>query len=183
MAKRKTTNPEAKRTKVQAKQKFDIEKYNAVVDAAELADVSLISCDFHIQPEYFEQKALQKDGAGKLKYSFGGTLGGFQFHSEEGLVGGEYAWNLTARAGRKHLAKLRCVYICYYTGLEGHDEAAAIAFLKRVGRFATFPYFRAFTSQISWNSGADLPILPVVREPKRPRAVEKPRNEPAKPRQ
>ncbi len=180
MVKRKTTELETKRTKVQGRQKFDTDKYSDVVGAAELADVSLVACDFKIQPEYYEHKGLQKKGSGKLKFAFGCSCGGFYFDPKLGLVGGEFAWSLTAKAGRKHLAKLRCVYICYYTGLEGRDKAAALAFLKRVGRFATYPYFRALASQFSWGSEADFPLLPVIREPKSPRTVKKPPKKPAK---
>lgn len=183
MVKQKTTKLETKRSKVQGRQKSHIDKYSDVVDAAELADVSLVACEFKIQPEYYEHKGLQRKGSRKLKFAYGCSLGGLQFDPKFGMVGSEFAWSLTAKAGRKHLAKLRCVYICYYTGLEGRDEAAALAFLKRVGRFATYPYFRAFASQFSWGSGADFPLLPVIREPKRPRAVTKPKKEPAKPAQ
>lgn len=59
-------------------------------------------------------------------------------------------------------------YFLAYDGLHGTDSSAVEAFVGRVGPFTTFPYFRAFASQTSWASGAELPILPVLREERHP---------------
>ncbi len=48
------------------------------------------------------------------------------------------------------------------TLMEVTSDEAVLVFVERVGKFATYPYFRAHCSQLSWESGADLPILPVI---------------------
>lgn len=151
-----------------------LERYNAIVDTAELGDIFLQTCVFDIQPEYFLARSLGKSGEGpKPKFRIYSSTEGVTFVSADGVVGANFIWQVKTKVGRKQLLKLRCVYVCYYSGLEGQDEEAAIAFLKRVGRFATYSYFRSYVSQISWASGADLPMLPVLRESKR-----RPKSEP-----
>ena len=168
MAKQSKRTQRTSARKVETKgKKSTLEKYDAVVSNAELGDLFLQSSEFEMRPDYYSARNLTDSKEGHaINLSVEFSADDIFFDSEDGVVGGNFIWILRAKVGRKQLLKLKCVYVCFYTGLEGKNEGAAIAFLKRVGRFATYPYFRTFTSQISWCSGADLPILPLMKEGK-----------------
>ena len=55
-------------------------------------------------------------------------------------------------------------YMIVYKTSRNVEKEYAIAFLKNVGRFATFPYFRSLASHYSSASAADFPILPVLKQ-------------------
>lgn len=147
---------------------FDPKAYNAVVKVAELGQIVLTECKFNITADYFKHRKLGKSDRKGLKYSYGCNVNGLDFSPEQDAVGANFDWTLLAKSGRINVLKLYCSYVCFYSGVKDANEAAAKAFAERVGKFATYPYFRAFASQISWASDADLPILSVLRESKRP---------------
>ena len=156
-----TTRPSKEGSSVTSR--FDLDKYNAVIEVAELGEVALASCNFDLKVAYFRAKNKEEDG---VKYTYQCDVSDLHFLEEHGVVGATFSWSLRAREGRKVLAKIDTSYICYYTRLQDCEEASAKAFLGRVGRFTTYPYFRALVSQMSWASGAQFPILPVLKEAK-----------------
>ena len=157
---------------------IDAMKYNAVVEAAKLGRIILGECKFDLKTDYFKFRRLGKDDAKCLKFSYDGDVTDLHFDPEQNAVGANFGWRLVVKSGRTHVLKLYCSYMCFYTGLKDQDEAAAKAFAERVGKFATYPYFRAFASQISWASDTDLPLLPVLREIKASRSKASPRTTP-----
>ena len=144
--------------------KFSEESYSAVAEAAEISDISLIYCQFDMQPEYRSEKGKAEESGKNLRMFFGPSYSSLAYQPDIGAVGAVITWELSVKSGRRKILKLRCDYTCIYHGLEDKDEEAAKAFLRRVGRFATFPYFRSFASQLSWSSGAELPTLPILKE-------------------
>lgn len=129
--------------------------YNAVVSSAELAVVLLTALDFKIDP--VPDPYVSRD------LHYGGEVAVVTFDPSAGTATGMFHWWVEARYGA--LVALRCAakYMVHYTGLANQDEDAAKAFVARVGRFASYPYFRALASQMSWESGANLPPMPVLR--------------------
>ncbi len=73
-----------------------------------------------------------------------------------------WTWSLTAERGDKTVVGTEANYLIFYSGLEECNEAAVKRFLSRVSRFAVYPYFRAHVSQLSWESSANLPLLPTI---------------------
>ena len=146
------------------KSRLEPQRYNEVVRDAELGTITLVRCQFEIKADYFASKLRNRKNGHGLKFSYSNEVEDIDFDSEEGVLGANFVWNLTVRAGNKVVVKLVADYVCFYSNVKGADRVAAAAYLKRVGRFATFPYFRALASQMSWASEADLPVLPVLRE-------------------
>ena len=133
-------------------------QYNAVVASARLARLSLVTNEFRIFPEFASTD--EKDRT----LSYGGDLVECTFDETTGTVSGLLSWWVEARNGKKVTLRCASQYGIQYDGLTGHNADAARVFLERVGRFATYPYFRALTAQMSWESSAGLPPMPVLRE-------------------
>ena len=147
--------------------------YNAVVEAAELNSIALVSSDFEIKPTYFRDKK-------KNHHSISGDLDEVSFSEEDGFAVGFYNWSIIVKSGREHVFKLKTRFMILYTSLDGHDPDCVILFMKKMIRFSTYPYFRNYVSTISWLSDADLPIMPVIstlphRKQSKPRQKRGPR--------
>lgn len=137
---------------------FDHETYRDVTIAARLRDIRLISCDYSIKPEVFEAlEDLEKMG-------FFGGPSGFHFDGETGVMIGHYQWTAEIKLGRKKVLKLASEYLIAYTGLSGFEEDYVRFYFEKVGRFATYPYFRSNFSHHSSASGIMLPPLPSLNE-------------------
>lgn len=141
-----------------------VEKYDAVVANAELANIMLVASKFDIQPGYFQFRDLPDNDSRKAQFTFDWKIHDVGFYPDTGLLGANFDWIVIIKQGKKHLFKLSCSYLCFYTGLEGHDKKAAKAFIERVGLFAAYPYFRNHVSHISWAANARLPLMPMLRE-------------------
>jgi hypothetical protein len=141
--------------------------YNQAVEAAELADIVLIGSRFDFKPDYFEGEQSQK-------LLFGGGAMMFNYDPEDGTATVVFRWWLQVKREDESLFDLEARFLAGYKNLIGQDEEAIKAFVARVGRFATYPYFRSFVSSISWLSGAQLPILPILKEHPRPKRSDPP---------
>ena len=137
---------------------FDPEAYNAVARAAKLRRISLYHSNFTVKPDYFGSQ--RKEDAPKPR--FRGDFGDHYYDKETGQAGCEWKWGIVVREGRKTLLSIDVVYFILYAGLENRDADQVTRFLRRVGRFASYPYFRAHVSQLNWESGANLAILPTI---------------------
>lgn len=138
---------------------FKPEDYAAVTRAAELVLIELTSCNFSVAPEFFRELAQDNP---RHKYSYGEEFENPVYDSESGIAGGEFVWTLGVKVGRKKVVRVSATYRIIYTNLSEMNGGAITAFVKRVGRFATYPYFRGLVSHLSWESNAELPIMPVI---------------------
>lgn len=137
---------------------FDHEIYSQITVAARLRDIKLIKCEYSIKPEVFEAlDDLENMG-------FFGEPSGFHLSSEEGLLLGNYQWTCEVKLGRKKVLKFSSEYLIAYSGLNGFEEEYARFFFEKVGRFATYPYFRSDFSHHASSSGIFLPPLPSLNE-------------------
>jgi len=152
----------AKRNDGEARRELDAAAYNAVVAASELRDISLMHCHFDLEPAYYD--AVGKGEA--LQHMFADEVVAFDFDSDDGVATIGFDWRLEVRTpdADEPVLELVATYLVMYTELAGQDEDAVRAFTSRVGRFATYPYFRALASQMSWAADAPMPIMPVLRE-------------------
>ena len=141
------------------KSAFASEAYNQVARAAKLQAIMLTSSKFLLRPEF-----LASGGAkgGQTNLSYGSTVHNISFNKEEGAASCDWKWSVTGTNKRKRTLSVEAVYIVIYDNLGGCEPEAVERFLRRVARFASYPYFRAHVSQISWESGANLPILPTI---------------------
>ncbi|OOY27466.1 hypothetical protein BMI90_12720 [Thioclava sp. L04-15] len=139
---------------------FDNDIYAKLTVSARLRDIKLISSDYSVKPEVFE--ALED--LENMVHGFSGEPSGFYFDEETGLLIGQYRWNAEIKLGRKKVLKLVSEYLVAYNGMADFDEGYVRFFFEKVGRFATYPYFRAEFSQHSSASGIMLPPLPSLNE-------------------
>lgn len=139
-----------------------IAAYNEVVANAELADISLISLNFFVKPEYYSAMSGDAEGR-KVKLEFGDNFGAFFYKEDAAMLGGQFEWSIDANFGRKKLLNIKAEFLIAYRNVPNVGQSHMEAFVKRVGKFATYPYFRALVSQISWGSRVDLPVLPVLK--------------------
>jgi hypothetical protein len=94
-----------------------------------------------------------------------GDLKRSSYVKEEGVMFGELSWSAYSKRGRKKALSIKADYLVVYSSATDLEEVYVEAFLGNVGKFATFPYFRALVATYSAASSADLPILPVLKQP------------------
>jgi len=133
-------------------------EYNKVARSANLISIWLIEERFDMKSAYIK-KSMRGEN---INLAFKDDCETIWFESEEGSASAIWVWDISARDGRAKCLSIRAKYLIIYDSLEECAEPAVHAFLRRVGRFATYPYFRARVSQLSADSGADLPIMPVI---------------------
>ncbi|MDH3662645.1 MAG: hypothetical protein OEU92_21890 [Alphaproteobacteria bacterium] len=138
--------------------KVDDESYRAVAASSMLQEVRLVSSSFDIKPEYF----TNEDQGFSL--SFDGQMAESRYDSSIGIAAANFLWSAFVKKNRKHLCKIKSQYLVVYTVDKNLNEEAALLFVKTVGRFAIFPYFRVLVSQYSSASSANLPVLPVLKQ-------------------
>jgi hypothetical protein len=135
-----------------------IDKYNETVQRAELRHVLLISSSFEMDPNYFEkaeeERSLQR---GEDVKSF--TL------TEDGCgAAAEVEFYAKAAAEDEVLFSIVCKYVVYFSFDEPVEQETAQKVILRVGRFTAYPFFRQHVAQISWESGLDIPMLPIIKQ-------------------
>lgn len=137
-----------------------IRQYNLVVESAELNDVRMIHLNFDVQPEYYQE---MMDDQSPMALGYTSSFKNVGYDPDARVLGGEIAWKVSCKKGNRRLLKCDVSFYIVYVGLEKVDDEHAIAFLKRVGKFASYPYLRSIVSNVSWNAGAELPALPVLK--------------------
>lgn len=137
------------------------EEYNKVARAAALRQILLTQADFEMEPAFIATRV--SEASANFKYSFSYAIKNAVYKEDTGLASCEYVWAVTVRdGGKKKALSIATRYYVLYDGIKGCDSDAVSLYLRRVARFATYPYFRAHVSQVSWESGANLPILPAI---------------------
>jgi hypothetical protein len=139
--------------------------YDEVVRAAKLAGIKLYSSSFKINPEYYPARDEELESQKSLlNRGFTWTHEPVGFVKESGILAGVFNWGIEVKKGRKRLVSAKAGYMVIYTDVPPVDDEPALAFLKKVGRFACYPYFRSYVAQMGWAAEADLPILPVLKD-------------------
>lgn len=139
-----------------------LERYNNVVARAELQTIQLTDFSFHVDPGHFV-----KAGNRKLSYQIKNEVN--EFFREDGLAFAHVDMTVNAKVDRKKTLACTAKYVAVYDNLGDCDEKEVKVFLSRVAPIACYPYFRGIFASLNWAAGADLPPLPVHREPTIPR--------------
>lgn len=139
---------------------FDQAKYAGVSQNAKLSELRLITVDYKVSTEALFNSLHELNP----KFSFEGTASAFDFSADDGRVFGVYEWVAAVKAGRKNAIRSKCSYFLIYSGLQEHDPEYVRLYFEKIGRFASYPYFRAqFASDVA-SSGVFLPPLPSLTE-------------------
>lgn len=159
------TKSEAKATlrKPPRPAKVEAEPFNRLVSHARLQGLRLTGTKFEIKPQ-----ALTED-RNRWAYRISDALLDWQLDCDEGLLRGQYSYNAACVEGRRKPVALNATYLATYRLSQDCDEDAALAYLRRIGRFSCYPYFRALFGILTEQSGLQLPPLPVIVE--QPRLV------------
>lgn len=138
--------------------------YNAVVADSVLADLRLTESRFKVQKSYLAVRSREREMRKSLtKRAFDTELLSPFYSAEKGILAGDFRWTVDVRKGKQKLVSVTATYSIIYKNVPKVEDEHAQAFLLKVGRFATYPYFRALVSRLSAEANADLPILPVLR--------------------
>ncbi|MGX5850833.1 hypothetical protein ACWGTO_27520 [Mesorhizobium sp. PL10] len=138
------------------------EDYDAVVASAQLGDIKMIRLKFDIKPKFFQVMVLENPEPVPSS-QFDHRFENLSYNPDEGFLGGQIFWSARMMQGRSKLFSIDALYVITYEEVARVEEVHAFAFLKRVGRFATYPYYRALVSRLSAESGLNLPPLPVLK--------------------
>ena len=140
---------------------FISEEYNKVARAAKLEGLVLIGSSFEAKakPNFLSER---KPDDSNVKYTFNSKASDFAFDDADGVAKCAWMWTLAAIIDEEESISITATYHVFYSNLVDCDLDAITRFMKRVGRFATYPYFRAHVSQISWESSTNLPLLPTI---------------------
>jgi hypothetical protein len=139
---------------------FDANIYREVSYSAELKQISLVSSKFITKAEFF----LPDGDEATAKCLFDGTLKDVTIDDDEGTVAGHYDWQAEIKFGRKTGLKLATTYLLIYSGIGGLDRGHVNFYFNKIGRFSTYPYFRAHFSNHAGEAGLMLPPLPSLNE-------------------
>lgn len=133
--------------------------YNQVVNCATLREIRLIESYFSLAPEYFSSDP----DAEEISLSRDQSEGDVDYFEEDGVLVAGFRFAVLGERDGERLLDCHAKYIVFFALEEQVDRNAALVFAKRTGKNATYPYFREFVASQSWASGADLPILPILR--------------------
>lgn len=153
------------KTPTRVRRKIQPDAYNEVVSHATLQGLRLIHSKFDVKP-----RALSTDRS-KWSYSLSDDLGGSDCDDRELLLRGDFTYHAACIAGRSRLVTAEARYLATFKLSSSCDAQAGEDFLRTVGRFACYPYFRALFAAMTDQCGLLLPPLPVISTP--PRIVQR----------
>lgn len=148
---------------VPGKPLFSPEDYNRVVANADLDQIILLRCNYSVTT------FLEKKDIDALKKNIESSYKNIAHAESKGIIAGEVEWSVRLAGKGDPKFDVTAAFGISYTGMSNVNELAATAFFARVARFATYPYFRALVSHLSWSSGLHIPPLPIIRELKVPK--------------
>lgn len=132
------------------------EDYNAVVRSAHLLDIKLISSEFTIRAPYFAEDREN------IRFVYGCEAGAQHYNVTDGRLVGTFNLEAGAKRSRRFLLKAKATYVIAFA-IEGNPtEEGALAYLRRVGAFGCWPYFRAHFAALCASAGAEAPPLPIM---------------------
>jgi len=139
-----------------------VDDYNAAAGSAQLGYIVLLKSEFSVESELV---ALSLSGdAQDASPSFTGQIADFSFDAEEGVAQGVFQWDASVKLDRKTVLKLKTSYVVVYSEMKTKNAAAVFHFVRRVGRYASFPYFRQHASHCFASANLSLPVLPVLKD-------------------
>ncbi len=138
--------------------------YNKVVAGCELVTINLVDARFKVDPGFYDIRAREKTEAKSLtRREFDCDVSTPVFKKDSGLLAGRFLWKVEVLKGKKKLVTLQATYVVLYKNVPDVGEEHISAFLQRVGRFASYPYFRGLFSRLAAEAQLDLPVLPVLK--------------------
>jgi hypothetical protein len=133
---------------------FSGAEYNYVATNTQLLGVQLLNLAMSSNAADFSRANLKLKADRKLlscRYSEDDSVGAAIFRYE-----------VAAKSGRVKAFSCTAEYGVLYQLPSDAAREAAMAFCRKIGMFAAYPYFRAVAAQMAWNAGIDLPPMPTI---------------------
>jgi hypothetical protein len=136
----------------------EVDNYNRVVKQARLLTVTLLKSNFEKKDGYTKARRL-----GQLQHVYGCRALDVQFNQKQGFAYSQVQGDVEIKHKSKIFLKISAVYLIMYSELAGAHPEAVKRFVKRVGRFTVYPYFRSHVAHLSCDSQAEIGPLPILR--------------------
>lgn len=146
---------------ITTQKRIDVKRYNEVVAKANLRDLQLVSSRSILKPDLLSVDRSQ------LQFRIGDELAEFSVDNDAGTLACQITFKVECVEGRRKPFIVEGDYLIRYEVDGEVDESSAELFLKRVARFACYPYFRALFTTLIGQANLMLPPLPVLKEPAR----------------
>jgi preprotein translocase subunit SecB len=130
--------------------------YNSIVARAHLRSIRMTKSQFEMKPE-----ALDIDPDAWRHNVVAGVLDSF-LESENGSLYGVFSFEVICRHGRKKVLSISATYLTSYRIQGECDANACELFVERVGKVATYPYFRSLVASLTAQAGLMMQPLPVL---------------------
>ncbi len=134
---------------------IDPKIYNQIAKCADLLAVQLIDSHFTISPSFFDEKAK-----GKLQVEFADIHSSYDEESRVSTC--IFAFESYKKFGRRKVFSVRDKFVVFYRISSDCDDVHAIAFTRKTGLMACYPYFRSHVAQTAALANAEMPILPTI---------------------
>ncbi|MGB7374817.1 hypothetical protein [Pontixanthobacter sp.] len=155
MARSKVTSIDNTVPNLEANQEIDPDIYNGIAKCAQLLAVQLIESSFNITPSFFEEIE-------EANFNIDVTDVNDSFDEKSRIASCMFQFENYRKRGRKKVFSLKDKFVIFYRIPAECDEFHAIAFARRTGLMAAYPYFRAHVAQTASMANAEVPILPTV---------------------
>lgn len=132
-------------------------EYAKSISYAELRHVVLLKSNFFVNPEFFSESSDRELSRGEEITSFSVT-------EDRLTAAAEIEYFAKAKCGEAEAFCASCTYLVAFDFEKETTEETAEKVIQRVGRFAAYPFFRQHVAQLSWESGIDIPILPIIKQ-------------------
>lgn len=140
---------------------FDNQVYYLVTKSAALRDVCLVDSVFSARVEEVRLAQINDD---PLNNSFGEEPPDISFDQESGIAIGKFKWTVEICRKREKLLRLKAQFVVVYSGLEECEAQYVYLYVHKVGRFASYPYFRSHFATQAASAGVMLPPLPALTD-------------------
>lgn len=134
---------------------IDPRMYNDIARCARLLAVQLIDSTFTVLPSFFDS-----GGDGKHSVDFSDVHGAFDAESRVATC--IFSLESSVKKGKRKTFSCKAKFVVFYNVSADCDETHAVAFARKTGLVACYPYFRAFVATTASMANAEVPILPTI---------------------
>jgi len=137
------------------RQKSEASSYNRVVAVAALRSIRLVTANFFLEVmEAKEERFNNPSWSCPMQ----------DFDREKGTLFSLHKWTVAVDAGKPMKAEISATFLIVYDGLTDEDEAAVSRLIDRVGKFSSYPYFRAHVATSASMAGINVPPLELLKD-------------------
>ena len=129
--------------------------YEGIIESARLKDLKLMTANSVVHPFF----SLEAGAALEVATSWGEET---YVEDQEAILGAcKWVFECRVEGEEESPVRIEASYFLHYTGM-GDKEEAASAYLRDVGRMASYPYFRAHVASVLGSAALVLPPLPSI---------------------